>query len=150
MGAQVEGVERQEERRIELDGDVYELRDWQVEDGLRWLFRLARLIAPMLGDDPAALSQGAMVGTALAGLTEAQFLEFLNLCIQHTMIVGRDARGAETILPFSGEANLALRRRYHVAIALAAAHGRRQYAGFFERLPALLLGLGIAPKAKAG
>lgn len=128
-------------RRATIEGTIFELVPWSLADGRRWLFRIAKLLAPMLtsgtakGDTQAerVAIAGALVA-ALEQLDEATFLDFADTCERYTRIVGVDASGHETLTELTTVRVVFMQGKYFELVELMRAHLQAQYADFFGRL----------------
>lgn len=139
--------------RIEIDGATYELAPWSLEDGRRWLFRLARILAPVLTSSGVVSSKSdaernaaaaAAIGVALETIDDATFLAFADTIERYTSLVTRNERGEELINGLTSIRTVYMRGRYYELLELGRAHLQREYADFFGRLVRQLGQLGAA------
>lgn len=137
-----------EPRRVTIEGVVYELAPWSIDDGRRWLYRIARLVMPALSSGIAGAALGndekakaarvaaaaGVLGAVLESLDEATFISFADTCEKYTRVVSRDQNGEERVQELTAIRQVYMRGRYFELVELMRAHLQEQYADFFGRL----------------
>lgn len=132
-----------EKRRVEVDGRIYVLHPWSVEDGRRWLYRLIKTAVAGAGGQLGALGDAAIVGAALGALDEATFLELCRTIVKYTELVG-EKDGKETVVQLSKIEGEHLRGNHFLLFALAKEQVTAEYGDFFARAGQLLPDAGAA------
>jgi hypothetical protein len=126
---------------VQIDGETYQLRPWSVGDGNRWWFILGGAFLQLasqvrLGADGKPTLGGSDVqamGMIAGTLSVDQLLEFGQMCLGYTDLVGADSQGRETVVPLSSMP-MHLRGRQDVLTQLMISHGRASFGGPLQRL----------------
>ena len=124
-----------EEIRLDVDGHTYWLRPWSQRDGARWLFRLLKVASSAIA--VGAVTRGTeleVIGSSLGAIDDDMFEEFAKVVYRQTDVeIDRGKR-----VELEKVVAVHLRGRHHVLMALIQAHIKREFGGFFGKVPALL------------
>jgi hypothetical protein len=128
-------------RRVEIGDETYALRGWSADDGDRWFFKLAQVALKARGVNG---SEEAALFAVFDVVDADMFLQFRDVCIRYTDLIGRTEDGAETVRPLHQVKNH-MRGKYPELIALMKEHVTEQFADPFSRAVAVFAGGEKAP-----
>lgn len=125
-----------EPMRVEINGRTYQLRPWGVDDGHLWCFRVLRIMTAAAAEHG---NEGAAILAVLQAVDEKTFMDFRDVCMKYTDLIGEDAQGRETVQQLS-RIKEHLRGEYAALMRLLRAHITEQFSAPFAEIARELRG----------